>query len=129
MINRPPHKFAGQIADAAQQAVRAYFNFVDECQKQHIDIPIVPGIMPITNFTQLARFSDSCGAEIPRWMRKQLEAYGDDLESIRQFGEEVVTKMCQRLLEGGAPGLHFYTMNQSTPSLNLWQNLGLSKQT
>ena len=103
----------------------AYFNFIEECQKRHIEIPIVPGIMPITNFTQLARFSDSCGTEIPRWLRKKLEGYGDDLTSIRQCGEEVVTKMCEKLLAGGAPGLHFYTMNQVTAPLNIWNNLNL----
>ena len=103
----------------------AYFRFLDDCQRLQIDIPIVPGIMPITNFTQLARFSDSCGAEIPRWIRKRLEGYGDDLESIRQYGAEIVTSLCERLMQGGAPGLHFYTMNQSAPSLHVWQALAL----
>lgn len=103
----------------------AYFYFVENCQKRQIDIPIVPGIMPITNFTQLARFSDSCGAEIPRWLRKKLESYGDDLDSIRQYGEEVVTKMCEKLLAGGAPGLHFYTMNQAPAVVNIWHNLAV----
>ena len=90
-----------------------------------INIPIVPGIMPITNYTQLARFSDACGAEIPRWIRKRLEGYGDDIDSIKAFGQEVVTDMCQRLLENDAPGLHFYTMNQSEPTLAIWNNLDL----
>ena len=85
--------------------------------------PIVPGIMPITNYTKLARFSDACGADIPRWIRKQLEAYGDDSESIQAFGSEVVTRLCQRLLDGGAPGLHFYTLNQATPALRVLDNL------
>lgn len=103
----------------------AYFRFVDSCEKQGIDLPIVPGIMPITNFKQLARFSDMCGAEIPRWIRKRLESYGDDLDSIRAFGLDVVTQMCARLLEQGAPGLHFYTMNRAGPTLAIWRNLGL----
>jgi methylenetetrahydrofolate reductase (NADPH) len=104
----------------------AYFRFVDSCEELGLDLPIVPGIMPITNFSQLARFSDACGAEIPRWIRKTLEAYGDDLQAIRAFGEEVVTDLCRRLIEGGAPGLHFYTMNRAEPTLALWDNLGLS---
>jgi len=104
----------------------AYFHFVERCEKLGIDLPIVPGIMPITNYTQLARFSDMCGAEIPRWIRKRLEAYGDNRDSIRAFGEEVVTEMCQALLDAGAPGLHFYTMNQAGPSKAIWTNLGLS---
>lgn len=103
----------------------AYFAFVDDCSKANIEIPIVPGIMPITNYTQLARFSDACGAEIPRWIRKRLESYGDDLESIRAFGQNVVTEMCQRLLDNEVPGLHFYTMNQSAPTLGIWDNLNL----
>ncbi|WP_048308800.1 methylenetetrahydrofolate reductase [NAD(P)H] [Halomonas sp. PR-M31] len=101
----------------------AYFNFVDRVRGLGIEAPIVPGIMPITNYTKLARFSDACGADIPRWIRKQLEAYGDDKESIEAFGEEVVSRLCQRLLEGGAPGLHFYTLNQATPSLRVIDNL------
>lgn len=103
----------------------AYFAFVESCERQGIDLPIVPGIMPITNYTQLARFSDACGAEIPRWIRKRLQGYGDDLKGIRAFGLEVVSNLCRRLLEGGAPGLHFYTMNQAGPTLRIWQNLGL----
>jgi methylenetetrahydrofolate reductase (NADPH) len=92
-----------------------------------VSIPIVPGIMPITNYSKLARFSDACGAEIPRWIRKQLEAYGDDVQSIQAFGEQVITEMCDRLLKGGAPGLHFYTLNQAEPSLAIWNNLKLSR--
>jgi methylenetetrahydrofolate reductase (NADH) len=103
----------------------AYFHFVDACEKQGIDIPIVPGIMPITNFSQLFRFSDMCGAEIPRWMRKQLESYGDDKASIQAFGLDVVSNLCQQLLDNGAPGLHFYTMNQAAPVLAVWNNLNL----
>ena len=103
----------------------AYFRFVEDCQAMDIGIPIVPGIMPITNFTQLARFSDACGAEIPRWLRKRLEGFGDDLASIRAYGLETVTRLCERLLEGGAPGLHFYTMNQASPSQTIWKNLQL----
>ncbi len=105
----------------------AYFGFVEQCRANGIEIPIVPGIMPITNYTQLARFSDACGAEIPRWVRRRLEGYGDDVDSIRAFGHEVVTRLCRHLLEGGAPGLHFYTMNQSGPTLRLWADLGLSE--
>ncbi|MCB1926170.1 MAG: methylenetetrahydrofolate reductase [NAD(P)H] [Gammaproteobacteria bacterium] len=104
----------------------AYFAFVDSCRTRAIEIPIVPGIMPITNFSNLVRFSDACGAEIPRWLRKRLEAYGDDTTSIAALGTEVVTALCARLLEGGAPGLHFYTMNQAAPTLTVWDNLGLS---
>lgn len=105
----------------------AYFHFVERCEKMAIELPIVPGIMPITNYTQLARFSDMCGAEIPRWVRKRLETYGDNRDSILAFGEEVVTEMCQALLDAGAPGLHFYTMNQAGPSKAIWKNLGLNK--
>jgi methylenetetrahydrofolate reductase (NADPH) len=88
-------------------------------------VPIVPGIMPIGNFSQLARFSDACGAEIPRWMRIKLESYGDDLASIRSFGLDVVTALCAKLLDNGAPGLHFYTLNQAGPASTIWQRLGL----
>jgi len=104
----------------------AYFRFIEDCQAMGLDIPIIPGIMPITNYKQLARFSDACGAEIPRWIRKRLESYGDDLESIRQFGLDVVTHLCEQLLEGGAPGLHFYSMNRSEPVRTIWNNLKLS---
>jgi methylenetetrahydrofolate reductase (NADPH) len=103
----------------------AYFRFVDDCQAMNVSLPIVPGIMPITNCAQLLRFSDACGAEIPRWIRKRLEAYGEDLDSIRAFGLDVVTDLCDRLLQGGAPGLHFYTLNQAGPSSTIWQRLGL----
>ncbi|VAW80441.1 5,10-methylenetetrahydrofolate reductase [hydrothermal vent metagenome] len=103
----------------------AYFGFVDLCEKRGIDIPIVPGIMPITNYTQLARFSDMCGAEIPRWIRKRLEACGDDRDAIRTFGAEFITTMCRQLLDAGAPGLHFYTMNQAGPTRAIWEQLDL----
>lgn len=103
----------------------AYFSFIDSCEKNTVDIPVVPGIMPITNFHQLARFSDACGAEIPRWIRKRLQAFGEDMASIRAFGEEVVTGLCERLLEQGAPGLHFYTMNRAEPSMTIWKSLNL----
>ena len=105
----------------------SYFYFVDECRKLGVTVPIVPGIMPIVKFTQLARFSDACGAEIPRWMRRTLEGYGDDTESVQAFGLDVVCALCERLLAGGAPGLHFYTLNQAAPSLSIWQRLGLPK--
>jgi methylenetetrahydrofolate reductase (NADPH) len=103
----------------------SYFYFVDRVRKLGVEQPIVPGIMPITNYHKLARFSDACGAQIPRWIRKQLEAYGDDVGSIQAFGETVITQMCEQLLRGGAPGLHFYTLNQAEPSLAIWNNLGL----
>ncbi|SDM81304.1 5,10-methylenetetrahydrofolate reductase (NAD(P)) [Franzmannia pantelleriensis] len=104
-------------------SAEAYFHFADRARALGVEAPIVPGIMPITNYTKLARFSDACGADIPRWMRKQLEAYGDDSESIQAFGEEVISRLCQRLLDGGAPGLHFYTLNQATASLRVLDNL------
>jgi methylenetetrahydrofolate reductase (NADPH) len=104
----------------------SYFYFVERVRKMGVDIPIVPGIMPITNYSKLARFSDACGAEIPRWIRKQLESYGDDLDSIQGFGEQVISQMCEQLLAGGAPGLHFYTLNQTEASLAIWHNLKLS---
>jgi len=100
-----------------------YFYFVERIRKLGVDIPVIPGIMPITNYSKLARFSDACGAELPRWVRKQLEAYGDDSQSIQRFGEEMITGLCERLIEGGAPGLHFYTLNQAAPSLAVWKNL------
>ncbi|WP_028238449.1 methylenetetrahydrofolate reductase [NAD(P)H] [Stutzerimonas azotifigens] len=103
----------------------SYFHFVDRVQAAGVDLPIIPGIMPITNYSKLARFSDACGAEIPRWIRKQLEAYGDDTDAIQAFGTQVISEMCERLLAGGAPGLHFYTLNQAEPSLAVWRNLGL----
>jgi len=103
----------------------AYFAFQESCERVGINIPVVPGIMPITNCTMLTRFSDACGAEIPRWVRKRLEGYGDDVESIRAFGHDVVLNLCGQLLAGGAPGIHFYTMNHAAPTLRLWRELGL----
>lgn len=106
----------------------AYFHFLDSIQKSGVDIPVLPGIMPITNFVNLARFSDGTGAEIPRWLRKRLEGYGDDIDSIQKLGLEFVTEMCERLLQGGAPGLHFYSMNKVDPSMKIWAALGLSQK-
>src|SRR5512141_1416001 len=103
----------------------AYFRFVDECRAAGLTLPIVPGVMPIGNFSQLARFSDACGAEIPRWMRIKLEGYRDDAASIRAFGLDVVTALCGKLLAAGAPGLHFYTLNQAGAVSTIWQRLGL----
>ena len=105
--------------------VEAYFYFLDRCAAIGIDKPIVAGVMPITNYANLARFSRGCGAEIPRWICKRLEGFADDQESIRDFGIEVVTQLCETLLENGAPGIHFYTMNQSQPTLQICANLGL----
>jgi methylenetetrahydrofolate reductase (NADPH) len=102
----------------------AYFRFVDECRKLGVTAPIVPGIMPILKYSQLARFSDMCGAEIPRWMRKTMEGYGDDVESVQNFGRDAVTKLCEKLIAGGAPGLHFYTLNQASASVDILHRLG-----
>jgi methylenetetrahydrofolate reductase (NADPH) len=102
----------------------AYVHFVGACQDLGVNIPIIPGIMPISSFSKLARFSDACGAEIPRWMRKKFEAYGDDSESIRAFGFDVVTELCEKLLAAGAPGLHFYSMNLAAPTLEICKRLG-----
>lgn len=130
--NRDIDYFKQKVAAGANGAITqyfynadAYFRFVEACRMLGIEIPIVPGIMPISNFSQLARFSDACGAEIPRWLRKRLEGFGDDLDAIRAYGIDCVTRLCQQLLEGGAPGLHFYTMNQAGPSLAIWENLGI----
>ena len=106
----------------------AYFHFVDAVRAAGVTIPIVPGIMPIASFAKLARFSDTCGAEIPRWMRKKFEGFGDDADSIKAFGLDVVTELCQKLLAGGAPGLHFYSMNQSGLTSEIWQRLGLGNR-
>ena len=105
----------------------AYFRFVEEAQALGADIPVVPGIMPIASSTQLLRFSDACGAEVPRWIRLRLQAYGDDSASIKAFGLDVVTQLCEQLRQGGAPALHFYTMNQSAATLEICQRLGLAK--
>lgn len=106
----------------------AYFYFVEQCTRAGIHQSIVPGIMPITNFKNLSRFSDNCGAEIPRWVRKRLAAYGEDLESIKAFGLDLVSELCETLLDNGAPGLHFYTMNQTEPTATLLHNLGLDSE-
>jgi len=124
--------FAHKVGAGANAAITQYFynldaylRFVEECEKRGVEVPIVPGIMPITNIKQLARFSAMCGAEIPRWLRLRLEAYGEDMRSLRAFGLEVTTELGRRLLEAGAPGLHFYTMNQVEPTRIIWNNLGL----
>ena len=104
----------------------AYFRFVDAARAAGIEVPIVPGIMPITNHAQLVRFSEGCGAEIPRWLRLNLAAFGDDLASLRAFGLDVVTALCERLLAGGAPGLHFYTLNNAAAAAALWRRLQLA---
>ncbi len=102
----------------------SYFRFVDEARKRGVTVPIVPGIMPITNSSQLLRFSDACGAEVPRWIRLRLQSYGDDAASIKSFGQEVVSDLCRRLVAAGVPGLHFYTMNQAKATLDLCEALG-----
>ncbi|KAF1013975.1 MAG: 5,10-methylenetetrahydrofolate reductase [Stenotrophomonas maltophilia] len=101
----------------------AYFHFVEQAQRLGVGIPIVPGIMPIANFSQLRRFSEQCGAEIPRWISRRMQAYGDDSASVRAFGAEVVARLCERLVDGGAPGLHFYTLNLARPTLAVLQQL------
>ena len=104
----------------------AYFRFADEARKAGVNVPIVAGIMPITNYSQLMRFSDMCGAEIPRWIRLKLASFGDDTESIKAFGLDVVTGLCERLLAGGVPGMHFYSLNQAAATTALWKRLNLS---
>ncbi len=122
--------FARKIHAGANAAITqyfynadAYFQFVDNVRKMGIEVPIVAGIMPITNYTQLMRFSDMCGAEIPRWVRLKLASFGDDSASIKAFGLDVVTGLCERLLAGGAPGLHFYSMNQAAATTAIWKRL------
>ena len=124
--------FATKVRAGANSALTQYFfnvdgycRFVEECEARGLDLPIVPGIMPITNYKQLVRFSDACGAEIPRWIRKRLEDYGEDLGSLRAFGVDVTTELCQKLLDVGAPGLHFYTLNRTEPTCTVWKRLGL----
>jgi methylenetetrahydrofolate reductase (NADPH) len=102
----------------------AYFRFVDDASKLGVSVPIVPGIMPIANYSQLRRFSEMCGAEIPRWIAKRMQAHGDDAESVRALGTEVVAQLCRRLLDGGAPGLHFYTLNRAKATQSVLQQLG-----
>jgi methylenetetrahydrofolate reductase (NADPH) len=125
--------FATKVKAGADSAITqyfynsdAYFRFVEDADKMGVEIPIIPGIMPITSSSQLLRFSDACGAEIPRWIRLRLQSYGDDIASIKAFGLEVVTDLCEQLRAGGAPGLHFYSMNQSVTTLAICKNLGLS---
>jgi methylenetetrahydrofolate reductase (NADPH) len=105
----------------------AYLHFRDECSALGVNVPIVPGIMPIVSFSKLARFSDACGAEIPRWMRRKFEAFGDDSDAIKAFGLDVVSELCAKLIAAGAPGLHFYSMNQAGPTIALCQRLGLGR--
>ena len=122
--------FARKVKAGADAAITqyfynadAYFAFMDEARKLGVDVPVVAGIMPITNYTQLMRFSDMCGAEIPRWVRLKLASFGDDSASIKAFGLDVVSQMCERLLKGGAPGLHFYSMNQAAATTALWERI------
>jgi methylenetetrahydrofolate reductase (NADPH) len=124
------HNFVCKVKAGANAAITqyfynadAYFRFVDDAHQAGVSVPIIAGIMPITNYSQLMRFSEMCGAEIPRWIRTKLASYGDDSESIRAFGLDVVTGMCERLLAGGAPGLHFYTLNQAVATTAIWRRL------
>ncbi|PKO72127.1 MAG: methylenetetrahydrofolate reductase [NAD(P)H] [Betaproteobacteria bacterium HGW-Betaproteobacteria-14] len=124
--------FRRKVEAGANSAITQYFynadaydQFVDQAQALGVTLPIVPGIMPIANFSKIARFSDACGTEIPRWMRKKFESFGDDSASVRSFGLDVVTALCERLLANGAPGLHFYTLNQAGLTSTIWQRLGL----
>ena len=133
---RPPEAdlkaFAAKVHAGADAAITqyffnadAYFRFVDEARRAGLDVPIVPGIMPILGSTQLLRFSDACGAEVPRWLRLRLQGFGDDVASIRAFGLDVVARLCEQLVAGGVPALHFYTMNQSAATLELCHRLGV----
>jgi methylenetetrahydrofolate reductase (NADPH) len=122
--------FAAKMRAGADEAITqyfynadAYFRFVDDARKLGVTAPVVPGVMPITNYAQLTRFSDMCGTEIPRWIRLKLASFGDDTDSIRAFGLDVVTDLCERLLAGGAPGLHFYSLNQPGPTTAIWKRL------
>ncbi|POR49882.1 5,10-methylenetetrahydrofolate reductase (NAD(P)) [Paraburkholderia eburnea] len=124
--------FAQKVKAGADSAITqyffnadAYFRFVEDAKKLGVDIPIVPGIMPITNYSQLMRFSEMCGAEVPRWVAKRLESFGDDRESIRAFGLDVVTDLCRRLVDAGAPGLHFYTLNTAGATKAICERLAL----
>ncbi|WP_432778404.1 methylenetetrahydrofolate reductase [NAD(P)H] [Burkholderia gladioli pv. alliicola] len=125
--------FADKVKAGANSAITqyffnadAYFRFVDDAARLGVEVPIVPGIMPITNYSQLMRFSEMCGAEVPRWIARRLESFGDDRESIRAFGADVITAMCDRLIKQGVPGLHFYTLNLATPTRVVCERLGLS---
>jgi methylenetetrahydrofolate reductase (NADPH) len=126
--------FAAKVRAGADSAITqyffsaaAYFRFVEETRRLGLDIPVVPGIMPITNSSQLMRFSDACGAEIPRWIRLRLQGFGDDLQSIRSFGLDVVSALFEQLRAGGAPAFHFYTMNQAAATLEICRRVGLAK--
>ena len=126
--------FARKVKAGADTAITqyfynadAYFHFVDKARALGVDVPIIPGVMPIAGFSKLARFSDACGAELPRWMRRKFESMGDDTDSIRAFGLEVVTELCERLIAGGAPGLHFYSMNMSGLTLEICQRLKIGQ--
>ena len=125
-------RFVNKVKAGANSAITqyffntdAYFRFVDEAAKQGADVPVIPGIMPITNSSQLLRFSDACGAEVPRWIRLRLQSYGDDVASIKAFGLEVITDLCDQLMVAGAPGLHFYSLNQAETTLAIAKNLQL----
>ena len=127
--------FAAKVHAGANSAITqyfynsdAYFRFLEDIEAMGLDVPVIPGIMPIGSSTQLMRFSDACGAEIPRWIRLRLQSFGDDVASIKSFGLDVVTDLCEQLRAGGAPGLHFYTMNQSAATLTLCERLGLSRE-
>ncbi|CBL47233.1 5,10-methylenetetrahydrofolate reductase oxidoreductase [gamma proteobacterium HdN1] len=127
--------FKAKVDAGADSAITQYFYnvdayrfFVDRCEKLGLDIPIIVGVMPIINYENLLRFSSSCGAEIPRWIRMQMESFHGDATSIAQLGEEIVTRFCEQLLAVGAPGIHFYTMNQAEPTLAIWNNLGIGKR-
>lgn len=124
--------FASKVRAGADSAITqyfynpyAYFDFIERCARQGVDVPVVPGIMPITSYDGLLRFSDNCGADVPRWLRRRMESLKDDEKGLRAFGVEVVTRLCQDLLAGGAPGLHFYTLNRWGASLAVCRNLGL----
>lgn len=126
--------FAAKVRAGANSAITqyfynsdAYFRFLEDVEAMGLDVPVIPGIMPIGSSTQLMRFSDACGAEIPRWIRLRLQSFGDDVASIKSFGLDVVTDLCEQLRAGGAPGLHFYTMNQSSATLTLCERLGLDR--
>jgi methylenetetrahydrofolate reductase (NADPH) len=128
--------FARKVKAGANSAITqyfynadAYFRFVEDARKLGVDVPIVPGVMPITNYTQLMRFSEMCGAEVPRWIAMRLESFGDDREAIRAFGLDVVTALCERLVKGGAPGLHFYTLNAATATKAICERLGYGRKT
>jgi len=125
-------QFSRKVEAGANTAITQYFynadawvRFVEDCQRLDVNIPIIPGVLPITNYAQLARFSASCGTEIPRWISKRLEGYGDDLASIRAFGFDVTLQLCEQLIDAGAPGLHFYSMNRAEPTVRLCHELNL----